>query len=108
VDSDGDGIPDGCDTTPNSNLTPETALSLLATPNPFSNQLLLSLELSGYSNKGTLSVVDVIGQTILELPVEWNNSFSKLLDMNYLPSGMYYIQYKDDHFNTVQKILKVD
>ncbi len=108
VDSDGDGIPDGCDTTPVENFQTDEELTMLATPNPFSNQLLFSLELAGYSNKGTISIVDVVGKSILKLPIEWNNAYQHQLEIDYLSSGVYYIQYEDDHFNIIQKILKIE
>jgi|GEM_PF-998128 len=108
IDDDGDGIPNGCDSVMTSIIDLDRVVSLKAYPNPFSSDI--DIELSGLNSgtaNGILEVTDLVGRTIYKKEIEWRNRFEMRLPLGDIASGVYYIQYKDERYRAVQKILKV-
>lgn len=72
-------------------------------PNPF--QSLLKVKLNGLHSETTITITSSFGQTIFENTfIEIENSIE--IDLQSLPTGIYFIQVENDSMKTVKKIIK--
>jgi hypothetical protein len=89
-----------------SNLENETSLekTISVFPNPTESSITISLEES-ISNKGELYVYDILGSTVLNIPLQIKErSFN--VDMSNLTSGVYFVHLHIDGSSVTKKIIK--
>ncbi len=66
--------------------------SLVISPNPSSGLFSLQIPKDFVSATGTLSVIDILGETVKEINVGQLHS-NTLLNLSYLPHGIYFLKY---------------
>lgn len=77
-------------------------------PNPTSKEVFLNFEVNKTDTNGDLLFFNGQGKKFLEKTYEIENSiFSKTIDINALPEGLYFIKFKTNSFETVKKLIIV-
>ncbi len=77
-------------------------------PNPTSKEVSLKFEVDKNDIKGDLLFFNGQGKKFLEKSYEIENGiFSKTIDINALPEGLYFIKFKSNSFETVKKLIIV-
>ena len=79
-------------------------------PNPASDQLLIHISSSRITGKATISIINILGQTVLSFP--WGvrrtpDSFGEAsLDIKNIPPGIYFLQMKTDNGIDTKRFVK--
>lgn len=81
------------------NLVPGVTFSLH--PNPAKDQLILSLKLSGIRSE--VAIIDLLGTELLTLSLDTPDP---IIDISFLPLGIYFLHLKTDSSNTLRKFIK--
>ena len=80
--------------------------SIASYPNPFINEFTVNYKLPKTNNTGDLQVLDQFGKKITQYSLTQGNEQINL-DMNFLPSGVYYLQLTTENGSlTTKKIVK--
>ncbi len=75
-------------------------------PNPVSDQLTMTLSNIGYF-KGELRVVSAVGQLVLNESLEADGQYESTVDVQHLPTGVYFLSVRDDNgLRVVERFLK--
>jgi choice-of-anchor B domain-containing protein len=74
---------------------------ITVSPNPFTNQISISLSQTIYKKKPKVIIKDISGKTILTLSID-----KPTIDLSFLSSGVYLLELETDTFRKVQKLLK--
>jgi len=95
----------GCDTLTSTKALPTAAFTLGVYPNPFSNELQLSV--GGLTTKAMVEITDVLGRTV------YSNAFSpsgysihRGVDVSLLSSGVYVLTLTANNERLVRKVVK--
>ena len=90
-------------------LEPVPLAGISAFPNPFSKEIKIRFSFSRENEKTKIAIFDVAGRKVNEFILEkscevitWQGKNSK---GNYLPSGLYFLQYKIENFTQLKKIM---
>jgi hypothetical protein len=98
----------GNDTPPLSNTDIDFENNLRISPNPFTNDLLISVPQNINYDKLEITVLDIRGRQLINK--EYANNFSKmkLSNLNSLASGTYFIKIidKSNQISTIRKLIK--
>jgi len=73
-------------------------------PNPATNQITILTSSSADGETVTVSIINVLGETVREEKLKWSNHLS--LDIKDLHSGIYFLRIQNEHINYSQKIVK--
>ncbi|MCB0623646.1 MAG: T9SS type A sorting domain-containing protein, partial [Saprospiraceae bacterium] len=74
-------------------------------PNPFSEEIVLSLELDE-PIQGTLLLTDRLGRTLLSRPIEAVGRHQEQLSLQELPAGLYFLHLQTPQGSAVLRIVK--
>lgn len=79
---------------------------ILVYPNPFATDISISLQNENL-HQATFTITNLVGQTIYRRE-ETNlaNNYTKMLDLSYLPNGMYLLEVTIDGQRTTKQIIK--
>jgi hypothetical protein len=83
---------------------------ILLKPNPFNDQIELSLDLKEDTEKVQIGLFDLYGRQVLRQVVTTGLSGRQLrefLDVSQLPAGTYFIKIESEHFYHTEKLLKL-
>lgn len=93
------GLTTGCVTGLNQNIPDHNSIEV--SPNPFNNELTINYEL--INNSATLIVYNLIGE---QIKVQSLTQKRTILELTYLPSGIYFIMISDGENRVTKKIVK--
>ncbi len=102
LDSNGNGVPDGCDSLSIDELTID---NLFVYPNPFDNELWISLPSTFNNQNFAISFWDLNGRVILKNNLKSVNSKIKVSNIEKLQQGMYFIKIESSRHSTIIKSL---
>lgn len=76
-------------------------------PNPFKKEITISI-INCPDNSGTITLFDVIGNKILEIPFaeKVNQEINTIVELRTLSNGIYFVELKSLHFKRNIKIIK--
>ena len=95
-----------CDSFPLGIQEPEGAMHLQVYPNPTSNELSISIQKDGVK-EASYTLTNTAGQAIYQSTADHlASSYTKILDLSGLPSGVYMLEVTVDGERIVKKVLK--
>lgn len=75
-------------------------------PNPTTNQA--KLQLSGVNTEIKLMIIDIKGRIVKTQTLRpSNNNIETIIDLSYLPKGIYYIKLEGENLNRTEKLIKM-
>lgn len=75
-------------------------------PNPFASDLSIALT-GGHVTNATFTITNIMGQTVhQETEKNVASGYTKILDLNYLPNGVYFVAVSTGEGTMVERVLK--
>ena len=85
-------------------LTSEVQLNVF--PNPFSKELDITIKQQSL-NQARFSITNALGKAVYtKTETNLNNAYTKMLDLSYLPNGVYFVEVVVDGVCTTKEIVK--
>ncbi|MFH4965434.1 MopE-related protein [Gaetbulibacter sp. M235] len=102
IDSNDNGIPDGCDSLSIDDLTID---NVFVYPNPFNSELLIRAPSILNNQYFKISFLDLNGRVILKNNLKNSNGEIKVLNLEKLQQGMYFIKIESSNHSAIIKSL---
>jgi hypothetical protein len=75
-------------------------------PNPFTSDISISLQKQNL-HAASFTITNAVGQTIYQRQeTNLSSNYTKMLDLSYLPNGLYFIAVEVDGERTVRQVVK--
>ena len=88
------------------NNLPDTKLSLSIYPNPFNSELDITLTQQNLHSAAVI-ITNILGQTIYtQHETNLSPTYTKMLDLSYLPNGVYFLEVVVDGERMVREVVK--
>ena len=81
-------------------------VNVVVSPNPFATDIAISLQKQGLQ-QADFTICNMLGQTIyIQRETNLSNSYTKMLDLSYLPNGVYFVEVVVDGERVVREVVK--
>ncbi len=89
-------------------IAPETAMEVTTTPNPFYDNLTITIA-SNTPKKASVRLMNMVGQTIrtLDYELQTGENHMKFDGLELLPAGVYIVAVSSEHYNRTFKVLHI-